>query len=192
MPKPKLNFKFDISREQVFAVGGFCALLMLCAITVAGALQARSNALQHLAEQRDELAALEASRGRLPTAVHRPRTCAAPASGLPGCADQRPRHGAVPGLSCPTWSTSQRAVLVSSGVPAERDDKSDAIRLQISLNATLPALQSLLYRLESGTPYVFVDALLVQPGGSAERSAPAMLVLKVNLTVHAFWRRRTA
>ncbi|ERF83121.1 hypothetical protein JQ559_24470 [Bradyrhizobium viridifuturi] len=190
MPKPRLNFKFDISREQVFAVGGFCALLMLCAIAIAGALQARSNALQHLAEQRDELAALEAhSRPAANKGAQTQRLAApaaafldAPTSGLATAQLQAYLSELV---------TSEHAVLVSSGVPAERDDKSDAIRLQISLNATLSALQTLLYRLESGTPYVFVDALLVQPGGSAERSA-GDLVLKVNLTVHAFWRRRTA
>ena len=84
----------------------------------------------------------------------------------------------------------QHAVLVSSGIQsADRDDKSDAIRLQVALTATLPALQTLLYRLESGTPYVFVDSLVMQMGGSTER-AVADPSLKVTLTVRAFWRRK--
>lgn len=190
MLKAKLNFDIDLNREQIFAVGGFCALLMICAIAIAGALQARSNALQHLAEQHDELAALEA-RSR-PAADKRAQTqrLAAPATAFLDA----PTSGLATAQLQAYLSelvTSQHAVLVSSGVPADRDEKNDAIRLQISLNASLAALQTLLYRLESGAPYVFVDALLVQPGGSAERSAGDP-VLKVNLTVHAFWRRRTA
>ncbi|MGY3696639.1 general secretion pathway protein M [Bradyrhizobium sp. USDA 3240] len=190
MLKPKLNLNFDINREQVFAAGGFCALLLICAIAIAGALQARSSAVQHLAEQRDELAALEA-RSR-PAANKRAQTqrLAAPATAFLDA----PTTGLATAQLQAYLSElvlSQHAVLVSSGIPADRDDKNDAIRLQISLNATLAALQTLLYRLESGAPYVFVDALLVQPGGSTERT-PGDPILKVTLTVHAFWRRRTA
>lgn len=185
--KPKL--KFNVDRDQVVAVGALCTLLMISAGTMAGALQARSSALQRLDEQRDQLAALEA-RSR-PAANRRAQTrnlaapaiafLDAPTSGLATAQFQAYLSDLVAG---------QHAVLVSSGVPADRDDKSDAIKLQISLNATLSALQALLYRLESGTPYVFVDALLMQPGGSGERTAADPL-LKVNLTVHAFWRRKT-
>nr|WP_233286889.1 type II secretion system protein GspM [Bradyrhizobium oropedii] len=183
-----LNFNFD--REQVFAVGGFCTLLIVCAIAIAWALQARANALQHLAEQSDQLAALQA-RAR-PAANQRAQTkiraapeaafLDAPTSGLATAQFQ---------AYLSELATGQHAVVVSSGVPADRDEKSDAIKLQVSLNATLPALQALLYRLESGAPYVFVDALLMQPVGSADRAA-ADPMLKVNLTVHAFWRRKTA
>jgi general secretion pathway protein M len=185
--KPQL--KFNLDRDHVFAVGAFCALLMIAAVTMAGALQTRSSALQRLDEQRDQLAALEA-RSR-PAANRRAQTrnlpapaiafLDAPTSGLATAQFQAYLSELVAG---------QHAVLVSSGAPADRDDKSDAIKLQISLNATLSALQALLYRLESGTPYVFVDALLMQPGGSGERAAADPL-LKVNLTVHAFWRRKT-
>ncbi|GKQ52163.1 type II secretion system protein GspM [Bradyrhizobium sp. Ce-3] len=186
----KLNFNFDIKREQVLAVGGFGTLLLICAIAIAGALQTRANALQHLVEQRDQLAALEAH--ARPAANRRAQTqrLAAPAAAF--------LDAPTSGLATAQLQAylaelvaNQHAILISSGIPADRDDKSDAIRLQISLNATLAALQTLLYRLESGAPYVFVDALLVQPGGSTERAAGDP-VLKVNLTVRAFWRRRTA
>ncbi|WP_159450479.1 type II secretion system protein GspM [Bradyrhizobium mercantei] len=192
MLKAKLNFNlnFDVNREQVFAVGGFCALLLICAVAIIGALQTRANALQHLAEQHDRLAALEAHSRPAANKRARAQRLAAPATAF--------LDASTSGLATAQLQaylselvTSQHAVLVSSGVPADRDDKSDAIKLQISLNATLAALQTLLYRLESGAPYVFVDALLVQPGGSTERTAGDP-VLKVNLTVHAFWRRRTA
>ena len=62
---------------------------------------------------------------------------------------------------------------------------------EFALNATLPALQNLLYRLESGVPYIFVDTLSMQTGTSGER-AMANPVLKVTLNLHAFWRRAKA
>lgn len=190
----KLKFNLGVvssfNRDQLFAVGGFCALLMVCAVTVVGALGSRADALQHLTEQRDQLAALEARSKSAPSRRVQAQNRAAPAAAF--------LDAPTSGLATAQFQAylsdlvaSQRAVLVASGVPADRDDKTDAIRLQISFNATLPALQSLLYRLESGVPYVFVDALLVQPGGSAERTA-GDAVLKVSLTVHAFWRRKTA
>lgn len=190
MPKFNVSLVSGFNRDQFLAVGGFCALLMICVVTVVGALGSRADALQHLGEQRDQLAALEARSKSAPNRRVQARNRAAPAAAF--------LDAPTSGLATAQFQaylsdlvTSQRAVLVASGVPTDRDDKSDAIRLQISFNATLPALQSVLYRLESGAPYVFVDALLVQRGGSAERAA-GDAVLKVNLTVHAFWRRKTA
>lgn len=180
-----------LDREQIFAVGGFCALVLVCVLVVVVTLQARAEAVGNLVEQRHRLKSLEARTGSGTDRRQQTRAAAAPAlafldaptSGLATAQFQAYLSQIV---------TEQRAVLVSSGVaPADRDDKSDAIRLQITLNATIPALQRLLYRLESGAPYVFVDALAMQPAGSGER-AVADPVLKVNLTLHAFWRRRAA
>lgn len=179
-----------LSREQAFAAGGFCALLLVCALVVVGALQTHAEALSNLAERRDRLEGLEVRARSIADRRRQSGTAAAPALAF--------LDAPTSGLATAQFQaylsqiiTDQRAVLVSSGIPSnERDDKSDAIRLQIVLNATLPALQALLYRLESGAPYVFVDALLMQPSGSGER-AVADPVLKVNLTLHAFWRRRT-
>lgn len=179
-----------LSREQAFAAGGFCGLLIVCALVVAGALQTRAEAVGKLADGRERLENLEARTRSVADRRRRIGNSSAPAlafldaptSGLATAQFQSYLSQIV---------TDQQGVLVSSGIPSnDRDDKSDAIRLQIALNATLPALQALLYRLESGAPYVFVDALLMQPSGSGER-ASADPVLKVNLTLHAFWRRRT-
>jgi general secretion pathway protein M len=179
-----------LSQQQVFAVSGLCALLLVCALVVAGSLRMRSDALADLAERRDRLQGLEARTRSVVDPRRQVRSSAAPAVAF--------LDAPTSGLATAQFQAylsqlvaDQHAILVSSGVPsANRDDKSDAIALQIALNATLPALQALLYRLESGVPYVFVDALSMQPGGSGERAA-ADPVLKVNLTLHAFWRRGT-
>ena len=51
------------------------------------------------------------------------------------------------------------------------------------------ALQAILYRLESGTPYVFVEALAIQPAGAAGARPPEDPLLRATLSVRAFWRR---
>src|SRR6516164_7421085 len=62
---------------------------------------------------------------------------------------------------------AQHAGLLSSGgEAAKRDEPPDTIRLQATLEMNLKALQAMLYQLESGTPYVFVDALTVQPAST--------------------------
>lgn len=177
----------NLNREQTFAVGGLGALLIICMFAIVWTLQLRAASLGELAERRDQLQSLEA----------RMRSTTNPRRQL-----KNPGAPALAFLNAPTSGLAtaqfqaylsqlivdQHAVLVSSGVPAaDRDkDKSDAIRLQIALNATLPALQGLLYRLESGTPYVLVEGLSMQPSSSGERTA-ANPVLRINLTLQAFW-----
>ncbi len=55
----------------------------------------------------------------------------------------------------------------------------------------LKALRALLYQLESGTPYVFVDALTVQPASAAAGRAAEDPLLRATLSLRAFWRRGT-
>jgi general secretion pathway protein M len=191
MPKLHFGLKIDLGREQLLAVGGLCALLLLCTVAVASALQSWIEATRVLAERREQLSSLQSRAGSIAKQRRQTQTVTAPAlafldaptSGLATAQFQAYLSQLV---------TDQHAVLVSSGIQAtEHDDRSDAIRLQIALTATVPALQILLYRLESGTPYVFVDSLLMQLGGSTERAA-ADPVLRVTLTLHAFWRRQAS
>jgi len=84
----------------------------------------------------------------------------------------------------------QRASLVSSGGEAtKRDDAPDTIRLQATLDMNLKSLRAVLYQLESGTPYVFVDALAVQPIGATAGRAAEDPLLRTTLSLRAFWRR---
>lgn len=178
----------NLNREQAFAVGGLGALLIICMFAIVWTLQLRAASLGELAERRDQLQSLEA----------RMRSTTNPRRQLknPGAPAQAFLDAPTSGLATARFQAylsqlivDQHAVLVSSGVPAadhDDKDKNDAIRLQIALNATLPALQGLLYRLESGTPYVLVEGLSMQPSSSGERTA-ANPVLRINLTLQAFW-----
>jgi hypothetical protein len=87
----------------------------------------------------------------------------------------------------------QRASLVSSGGEAAKpDDVPDTIRPQITLDADLKALRAVLYWLESGTPYGFVDALIIQPLGSVSGRAVEDPSLRTTLSLRALWRRSTS
>jgi general secretion pathway protein M len=80
----------------------------------------------------------------------------------------------------------------SGGEAAKPDDVPDTIRLQITLDADLKALRAVLYWLESGTPYVFVDALTIQPLGSVSGRAVEDPSLRTTLSLRALWRRSTS
>jgi len=67
--------------------------------------------------------------------------------------------------------------------------KPNTIRLQATIEVSLVALQAMLYRLESGTPYVFVEALTIQPAAAAAGRPPEDPLLRATLSVRAFWRR---
>jgi general secretion pathway protein M len=84
-------------------------------------------------------------------------------------------------------------VLVSSGIePAKSADPPDSIRLQATLEMSLPAVQAFLYQLESGTPYVLVDQLAIQLAGGASQQAAEDPLLRVTLGLRAIRRRGTA
>src|ERR671937_275355 len=88
------------------------------------------------------------------------------------------------------YASAQQAGIVSSGLePTKREDTPDTIRLQATIEVGLVPLQAILYRLESGTPYVFVEALTIQPAATAAGRPPEDPLLRATLSVRAFWWR---
>src|SRR5262249_56247053 len=86
------------------------------------------------------------------------------------------------------------AIVIWYGVePARREDSPDAIRVQATLEVSQKSVQGLLYQLESGTPYVFVDSLAVQiPSTTEKRGAQEDPKLRLTLNLRALWRRGSA
>jgi general secretion pathway protein M len=185
--------KFDpgLNREQLIALAAAAAILVVCVIVVSWSLGVRSEALAELGEKQDALALLESrvgggAKGRGPV-----RNPAAPPSaflttqtqGLAGAELQAYLAG---------LAAAQSAEVVSSGVqPTSRDDPPETIRLQATLTTTIGSLQTLLYQLETGTPYVFIDSIAVQlpnVGVGGTRQDP---VLRVTLGIRALWRKGT-
>ena len=174
-----------LDREQSISVAVFAVLLLLCVYVVGLLLQGRSDAAGEASERREMLSRLEA---RLKTISSQPVAAAPPAAFVD--ASTRGLAGAQLQSYLAQVAGDQNATLVSSGADAaKRDDAPETIRLQATLDMNLKALRAVLYRLESGTPYVFVDALTIQPvGGTTGRTAEDPM-LRTTLSLRALWRR---
>ena len=180
----------QFNREQTISVAVLCLLLLVCIFAVGWSLQGRSDAAYELAERREALSHL-AARARVGTDARARTTTAAPAAAF--------LDAGTAGLAAAQLQSylsqvaaSQQAIVISYGVePARREDSSDSIRVQATLEVSQKSVQGLLYQLESATPYVFVDSLAVQTSSSGQRGAPDPN-LRLTLSLRALWRRGSA
>jgi general secretion pathway protein M len=178
-----------IDREQAISIAALALLLLGCLGAMDVSVRARSEAVQELTERREALSRLEAklrTKGTSSTPVAAPPAAFldAPTQGLAG-AQLQAYLARVAG--------AQQASLISSGLdPAKREDPPDTIRLQATLDLSARSLQAMLYQLESGTPYVLVEALTVQPAGAATGRPIEDPLLRATLGLRAFWRRGAA
>jgi len=174
------------------AIGSLALLLVVCVFAVSLSLHIRADAAQELSERRAVISRLEA-RPSGTAARGRPVAGAAPPAAYLDASTQ-----ALAGAQLQAYfsrlAIAHDAVLVSSGMgPDSREDAPDSIRIQTTVEITLGALQALLYQLESGTPYVFVESLTVNTTSSAagQRGAPAT-PLRATLKLRALWQRRAS
>jgi general secretion pathway protein M len=177
------------NREQMISVGALGLVFLVCAFAVIMSLQARFGAGRELAEHRHALSQLEArARSAPPTRAKTTPTAApaaafldAPTAGLAAAQLQAYLSQVAAG---------QQANLISYGVePARREDSPDSVRVAATLDVAQKGMQGLLYQLESGTPYVFVDSLAVQPTGTSGQRAAGNPTLRLTLGLRALWRR---
>jgi general secretion pathway protein M len=173
-----------LDREQAVCLA-VLALLVLTCLSVTGLLvRMRSDAGAELAERREILSRLQT---RLRADNGRSKALAPPTAFL-----DAPTK-AIASAQLQAYLTKlaelQNAALMSSGgEAAKRDEPSDTVRLQASLEMSLKALQAMLYQLESGTPYVFVDGLTVQLASASAGHVIDDPVLRATLSLRAFWR----
>jgi general secretion pathway protein M len=175
------------NRERIISVAAFATLVLICVATIGVLFDARAVALRELTERRDGLERLEA---RVRQNAGRPIAAAPPAAFI-----EAPTQGlasAALQAHLAQLAEAQHAGLVLSGEEtAKREDASDTIRLEATLDMNTKALRALLYQLESGTPYAFVDALAVQPATVAAGRAAEDPLLRATLSLRAFWRKGT-
>ena len=180
-----------LDREQLISIAVLAALLFGCAAAVGLSLRARSDAAQELADHRDQLTRLEA-RAKARGEARARSGAAAPATAF---LDAPTQGLAVAQLQAyiAQLSVEHNCHLVSSGSePAKREEGADQIRFQATVEASSQSLQAFLYRLESGTPYVFVDTLTVQLTGAASQRTIEDPLLRVTFGLRAIWQRRSA
>lgn len=174
-------------REVLLSLGALGAVLVVFVSVLGFSLAARFGAAHELDERSKVFSQLEAhlkardarpkSGGVAPAAAF----LTAPTQGLAGAQLQ---------AYLQETAAAQHATMISSGLDATRhDDRPDSIRLQATLDMNLEALQRMLYQLESGTPYVFVDSLSVQIPGTGAKRAVEDPLLRVTLGLRAIWQR---
>jgi general secretion pathway protein M len=176
-----------LNREQTISIAVLALVVVITLFGLSLWLRLRAEAVEELAERSDALTRLETSLRTRQDARGRPS--AAPAAAFAQAATEGLASAEVQAYVAGV-ATEQQAVLISSGVEsAKATEASDTIQLQVTLDAGTDALQAILHRLESGTPYVFVRSLTVQPVGAAAQRAPEDPMLRATLTLHAMWRR---
>jgi general secretion pathway protein M len=180
-----------LDREQAISVGVLAALAVACMAAVGVSLQAWSDAAQERDDRRSQLTRLEA-RAKARNDARARSGASAPAAAFLDAATQ---GLAVAELQAHLLqlADAHHCLVISSGMePTKREDGAEQIRLQATVEASSQSLQTFLYQLESGTPYVFVDALTVQLTGAASQRTADDPLLRVTFGLRAIWRRGAA
>jgi general secretion pathway protein M len=184
-----MRLEMTLDREQTPSLGALALILVFCTCLVQYAMQSCSEAAQQLDERRETVTRLEARAradgpGRSITTAPVSAFLDASTQGLAGAQLQ---------AYLTQTAGAQQAAIISSGLEAtKREDTPDTNRLQATFEVGLVALQAILYRAESGTPYVFVEALAIQPAGAAGGRSPEDPLWRATLSVRAFWRKGSA
>ena len=176
-----------LDREQAVSVAALGLLLLACVLAAGLSVQMRSDAGRELAERRELLSRLQskirADAGR--------SNVAAPPAAFMDAATQGIASAKLQAHLAQLAELQHAGLMSSGGEAAKRDEAPDTIRLQATLEMNLNALRAMLYQLESGTPYVFVDALTVQPASATAGHVIEDPLLRATLSLRAFWRRGT-
>lgn len=179
-----------LAREQWVAAGALVLLLLGCLLAASYALEMRSSAADELAERRQLLSRL-ASASSAGAAAGRQASAVAPPAAFIDAPTQG-QAGAQLQSHLARLALEQQATVASSGVEPAAQEAPDTIRVQATLAISLDALQTLLHRLETGTPYLVVDSLSIQPSGAVARQADGAAPLRVTLILRGLWRRGAA
>lgn len=182
-----------LSREQMLAIAALGMLLILCGTVIAVSLRMRIDAAAELAQRQDVLDRLVARQHARTDPQSRSKPTAAPASAF--------LNAATLGLASADLQAyvarlaERHAALVSFGSQSPGGEKvANAVRIEASMDISLGELQVLLYQIESGTPYVYVDSVTAHAGASgagAGRGSDTLL-LRVTLGLRALWHRGTS
>jgi general secretion pathway protein M len=183
---------FNLGRERRFALLALFGLLLVCAIAPALALKARSDAGQALDDANDLVRRLTAAQRR----VGDKPGGRAPMAEAPGEAFLSAQ---TPGLATAQLEaylsdlaeTFHASLTSSSAQQADSSDTPDIVRIQAHIDVDYGSLQPLLYKLEAGAPYVFVDSLTLRPADAASQRGVQGAPMKATLSLKAIWRQRS-
>jgi general secretion pathway protein M len=177
-----------LKRDQLVALGILAAVALVCIGGLGASLATRYEAMGDNADKQALLTDLEAHMRRDARTQGRRTIGEAPATAFLNA----PTQGAA-GAQLEAYLTQvsdRRAVLISTAVhPGDKDDAPDMIRVEATLDVSAADLQEMLYRLEMGEPYVFIDSVQVRVAGRVAGRDAQDPLLRVTLSLHAIWRR---
>lgn len=179
-----------LDREQATALAALCLVLLASVIVPALFFNALLDASQSLADERQFLQRVERSH-RPPDAMTNANR---PPSVAPASAFLNAQTSSLASAQLEAYlsrlAESQQANLVSTGVqPAHPGDMPEIVRVQATLDLPYAALQEFLYKLETGTPYIFVDTMTLQEPYGSTRHVTYMSIFRVTFNLHALWHR---
>ena len=178
-----------LSRKRSLALLALAGFLLAIVIPPALALKARSDAAVTLVDAQAQLDRL--------LGAERRAAAKANGSGHPGEAPAEAFLDAqTPGLATAQLeahvaklAASLHASLASSSAQQpDRSDGPDTIRVQANIELDYDALPALLYKLESGEPYVFVESLTVRPANASSSHNAQNVPMRVSFGLKALWR----
>ncbi|WP_297297679.1 type II secretion system protein GspM [uncultured Methylovirgula sp.] len=176
-----------LTRDQAIAIAALAAVIIACLTAPLLALNARAGAAAALADATDSLHRRERIRRHQARSGIRKQDIAAPAAAYLSA----PTSG-LAGAQLESYiaqlAAQQNANLISSGIePDDRPGPVDAVRIQATLNVPYEKLQALLYRIETATPYVFVESIALQPAGETQ-PVTYTATMQVTFGLRALWR----
>ena len=174
-----------LTREQTIAIAALWIVFAACLIAPLLALKARADAASALADASDILQRLDRARQHVHRNTHR-LDMSAPATAFLDAQTSGLASAQLESYIA-NLAAQQSASLISSGIePDDRAGSVDAVRIQATLDIPYEKLQGLLYRIEVGTPYVFVESITLQ---SASETQPTTYnsMMEVTLSLRALW-----
>lgn len=86
-------------------------------------------------------------------------------------------------------ASEEHGIVLSSHAEIDRDDQGPGNKIEIKavVESRINSIQSLLFRLETGAPMIFVQELDLEPKGDTQGGAETDPMLHANLTLAAYW-----
>jgi general secretion pathway protein M len=176
-----------LGRQQIIAIVALVAVLIVGMATPIVTVMAHADAAQSLAEDEIILQNFERAylHGKHAKAAWQPSVAPmtafleAPTSGL--------ASAQVEAYLARLVAMHDGSLISSSVLLGGRGDAASAIRIQATIDISYNDLQGLLFGLETGVPYVFVDAMTLQTASNSEATT-----MHVTLTLRALWRRSSS
>jgi general secretion pathway protein M len=183
---------FSLNRERRFALLALFGLLLVCAIAPALALKARSDAAQALADANDLVKRLTAAQRRVgDKAGDRAPMAEAPPEAFLSAQTPGLATAQLEAYLSDLAETFHASLTSSSAQQADSSDTPDIVRVQAHIDVDYESLQPLLYKLEAGAPYIFVDSLALRPANAASKRGGEGAPMKATLGLKAIWRQRS-